>query len=158
MAKEHLKLVTPATVKRTVAPKRLPNRDLRTREHLTEAEVERLMDAARGNRHGNRDATMVLLAYRLRASELVDLRSGIRWTSERHPCTSAGPSRALPARIRSLVTNSGCYGGSSANSSQNRPTSSRLSGARHLPPLVSPGWSSEQGLKPSSGSRPIRTC
>ena len=76
MAKSHLKLVTPATVKRTVTPKRLPNADLRTREYLTEAEVERLMNAAKGNRWGHRDATMILVAYRhgLRASELVDLR------------------------------------------------------------------------------------
>jgi integrase len=76
MAKSHLKLVTPATVKRTVTPRRLPNKDLRTREHLTEAEVERLMKAAQRNRHGHRDATMILVAYRhgLRASELVDLR------------------------------------------------------------------------------------
>ena len=64
MAKAHLKLVTPATVNRTVAPRRPPNRNLRTREHLTEWEVERLMEAARGNRHGHRDATMVLVAYR----------------------------------------------------------------------------------------------
>jgi hypothetical protein len=71
MGKAHLKLVAPTTVKRTVAPRRPPNRDLRTREHLTEAEVERLMDAAKGNRYGNRDATMVLVAYRhgLRASD-----------------------------------------------------------------------------------------
>ena len=76
MAKAHLKLVTPATVKRTVPPRRLPNGKLRTREHLTEAEVERLMEAAKHNRYGQRDATMVLVAYRhgLRASELVDLR------------------------------------------------------------------------------------
>ncbi len=76
MAKSHLKLVTPATVKRTVTPKRPPNADLRTREYLTEAEVERLMNAAKGNRWGHRDATMILVAYRhgLRASELVDLR------------------------------------------------------------------------------------
>jgi integrase len=76
MAKAHLKLVTPATVKRTVTPKRLPNGKLRTREYLTEAEVERLMAAAKGNRYGHRDATMALVAYRhgLRASELVDLR------------------------------------------------------------------------------------
>jgi hypothetical protein len=45
--KSHLKLVTPATLKRTVTPKRLPNGNLRTREYLTEAEVERLMTAAR---------------------------------------------------------------------------------------------------------------
>jgi site-specific recombinase XerD len=76
MAKRHLTLVTPAIVNRTVTPKRLPNKVLRTREHLTEAEVERLMKAASGNRYGHRDATMVLVAYRhgLRVSELVDLR------------------------------------------------------------------------------------
>lgn len=76
MTKRHLKPVTPATVNRTVRPKRLPNADRRTREYLTEAEVERLMKAATRNRWGHRDATMVLVAYRhgLRASELVDLR------------------------------------------------------------------------------------
>src|SRR5262249_5410649 len=62
--------------KRTDAPRRRRNGDLRTREYLTEAEVERLMKAATGNRHGHRDATMILAAYRhgLRVSELVDLR------------------------------------------------------------------------------------
>jgi integrase len=76
MAKSQLKLVTPSTVKRTVTPKRRRNGDLRTREYLTEAEVERLMKAATGNRWGHRDATMILVAYRhgLRVSELVDLR------------------------------------------------------------------------------------
>src|SRR5262249_10871640 len=76
MAKGHLRLVTPATVNRTVTPKRPPNGTLRTREYLTEAEVERLMNAAKKNRWGHRDATMILVAYRhgLRASELVDLR------------------------------------------------------------------------------------
>ncbi len=47
MTKAKLRLVTPATVNRTVAPRRPPNADLRTREYLTEAEVERLMNAAR---------------------------------------------------------------------------------------------------------------
>jgi integrase len=76
MAKKHLRLVTPTTVLRTVPPKMPPNTDLRTREHLTEAEVERLIMAVNRNRHGHRDATMVLVAYRhgLRAAELVDLR------------------------------------------------------------------------------------
>jgi type 1 fimbriae regulatory protein FimB/type 1 fimbriae regulatory protein FimE len=62
--------------KRTVIPRRRRNGDLRTREYLTEAEVERLMKAATGNRHGHRDATMIFVAYRhgLRVSELVDLR------------------------------------------------------------------------------------
>ncbi len=76
MAKAHLKLVTPATVKRTVLPKRRPNAELRTREHLTEAEVERLLKAAGKHRWGHRDSTMLLVAYRhgLRVSELTDLR------------------------------------------------------------------------------------
>jgi type 1 fimbriae regulatory protein FimB/type 1 fimbriae regulatory protein FimE len=49
----------------------------RPREYLTEAEIERLMEAALQNRQGHRDATAMLLAYRhgLRASELV----GLRW-------------------------------------------------------------------------------
>ena len=76
MAKSRLSLVAPGTVNRTVTPKRRPNADLRTREYLTEAEVKRLMEAAKRNRYGHRDATMVLMAYRhgLRVSELVDLR------------------------------------------------------------------------------------
>src|SRR6516164_5950929 len=76
MINSHLKLVSPATVNRTVRPRRPPNRTMRTREYLTEAEVERLMAVARKNRWGHRDATMILVAYRhgLRVSELVDLR------------------------------------------------------------------------------------
>jgi integrase len=76
MAKPHLKLVSPATVKRTVRPRRHRNGDLRTREYLTEHEVERLIEVAKRNRHGHRDATIVLVAYRhgLRVAELVDLR------------------------------------------------------------------------------------
>ena len=48
----------------------------RSREYLTEKEVDRLIEAAKGNRHGHRDATAILIAYRhgLRASELVALR------------------------------------------------------------------------------------
>jgi type 1 fimbriae regulatory protein FimB/type 1 fimbriae regulatory protein FimE len=47
------------------------------RRYLTEREIERLMDCARKHsRHGHRDATMILVAYRhgLRASELCDLQ------------------------------------------------------------------------------------
>jgi integrase len=49
----------------------------RTREYLTEREIERLMAAARkSSRYGHRDATMILVGYRhgLRASELCDLQ------------------------------------------------------------------------------------
>jgi type 1 fimbriae regulatory protein FimB/type 1 fimbriae regulatory protein FimE len=76
MAKPRLKLVAPDIEKRTVAPGRAKNSELRTREYLTGREVEELMGAARRNRHGHRDATMVLIAFRhgLRASEVLDLR------------------------------------------------------------------------------------
>jgi hypothetical protein len=50
MAKARLRLVTPAIVKRTVAPKRLPNGHLRTREHLTEAEVKNARQARAQNK------------------------------------------------------------------------------------------------------------
>jgi integrase len=78
MAKSHLKLVAPSKVNRTVALIRRPNAELRPREHLTEREVERLIKAAVGNRHGQRDATMLLIAFRhgLRASEL----TGLQWS------------------------------------------------------------------------------
>ena len=53
-------------------PLRKPNAELRTREHLAEPEVQKLIEAAKSNRNGHRDATMILLAFRhgLRASEL----------------------------------------------------------------------------------------
>jgi integrase len=79
MTKTNLRLVAPARDKRTVAtPTRRPNAKLRPREHLTQIEVEKLMKAAKGNRHGQRDATMILIAYRhgLRASELC----GLQWS------------------------------------------------------------------------------
>jgi site-specific recombinase XerD len=78
--KSYLKLVTPSAVNRTVAPRRPPNKALRTREYLTEAEVAKLMESAKGNRYGHRDATMALVGYRhgLRAAEIV---WGIKWTS-----------------------------------------------------------------------------
>jgi integrase len=56
-------------------PPKQPNAARRSREHLTPAEIDRLITAAqRLGRH--RDATMILLAYRhgLRVSELVGLR------------------------------------------------------------------------------------
>jgi integrase len=77
MAKSAAKTMPSAIVKRTVdMPIRRKNADLRTREYLTDDEVQRLTGAAKANRHGHRDATMILVAYRhgLRASELTDLR------------------------------------------------------------------------------------
>jgi len=76
LAKSHLRLLTPTAEKRTLTPTRRPNADLRTREYLTEAEIERLLSATKANRGSHRDCTMILVAYRhgLRASELTDLR------------------------------------------------------------------------------------
>ena len=79
MAKTRLKLVSSTTVKRTVEPPlRRPNAELRPREHLTEREVEKLIEATKGNRWGQRDSTMILLAFRhgLRASEVC----GLQWS------------------------------------------------------------------------------
>ena len=58
-------------------PRRVPNAEQRSREYLTEAEVETLISAAeKQGRHGHRDGTMILVGYRhgLRVSELVSLR------------------------------------------------------------------------------------
>jgi len=58
-------------------PRRVPNAERRSREYLTPAEVESLLAAAENEgRHGHRDATVILIAYRhgLRVSELVSLR------------------------------------------------------------------------------------
>jgi type 1 fimbriae regulatory protein FimB/type 1 fimbriae regulatory protein FimE len=82
--------------------RRKPNAEYRSREHLTESEVERLIDALKNNRWGHRDATMVLLAYRhgLRAAELVDLRCGSRSISTTQSCTSVGSRMGRRRRIR----------------------------------------------------------
>jgi integrase len=78
MKKSALRLVSPASENRTVMPVRRPNADIRPREHLTEREVEALIKAAKGNRWGQRDATMLLIAFRhgLRASEVC----GLQWS------------------------------------------------------------------------------
>ena len=70
----HLRLIEPRNYFRSV-PTRPPNSELRTREYLTPAEVEKLIKAARNGRYGHRDATLILIAFRhgLRASEICDL-------------------------------------------------------------------------------------
>src|SRR3954465_10116958 len=62
---------------KTTPPRKRPNAASRSREYLTPSEVDRLREASvKRGRHGHRDATMILLAYRhgLRVSELVSLR------------------------------------------------------------------------------------
>jgi len=77
--KPQLRLITPTIENRAVAartPRRPKNSELRQREYLTPTEINQLIDAAKGNRYGHRDATMILIAYRhgLRAAEICDLR------------------------------------------------------------------------------------
>jgi len=58
-------------------PRRRPNAEVRSREHLTPEEVSKLMAAARRTgRNGTRDEALILIGYRhgLRVSELVTLR------------------------------------------------------------------------------------
>lgn len=57
-------------------PIRKPNKDTRTREYLTPAEMEKLLAAATEGRHGHRDRTLLLLMYRhgLRVSEAISVR------------------------------------------------------------------------------------
>jgi integrase len=89
----HLKLVTPNSLFRSVEtnrilPLRKPNTELRTREYLTSDEVEKLIKAAKqGGRYSQRDATLILIAYRhgLRAKEIAELE----WSQvefSRSPC------------------------------------------------------------------------
>lgn len=78
MAKAHLKLVDSAYINGSVGdpPRRRRNAEMRPREYLTEAEVEKLIETAKHNRYAHRDQTMILVAYRhgLRPAEAVALR------------------------------------------------------------------------------------
>jgi integrase len=135
MAKAALRLVAPNTENRTVGPRRPKNADLRTREHLTHDEAELLIEAAKKNRHGQRDGLMVLLAYRhgLRAAEVVDLR-GSRSTSKRLPCTSGASRTARLALILSPAVSCGYCGAISGKARAHRSSSCRNAAHRYRHP------------------------
>ena len=72
-------MTAPSTAKAksiVMRPVRRANAEYRVREHLTEAEVAKLLAALKANRHGQRDWLIGLLIYRhgLRVSEACDLR------------------------------------------------------------------------------------
>jgi integrase len=73
----HLKLVESCNENRQVepTPRRVANAEMRSREYLTPAEIEKLLKAAKDGRWGHRDATLVLVGYRhgLRAKEIAEL-------------------------------------------------------------------------------------
>jgi integrase len=72
-----LAILRPADVQRRIATPQM-----RTREYLTPDEVEKLIAAAKLGRHGHRDATLILVAFRhgLRAVEVADLE----WSQVEH--------------------------------------------------------------------------
>src|SRR3954451_1988650 len=76
MSRTTARATTPIPQNGTVPPRPVPQAQRRPREYLTPKEVERLIAAARQNRHGHRDAAMIRVAYRhgLRVSELCALR------------------------------------------------------------------------------------
>jgi len=111
MLKSGSKKKAQASFSGKLPPRKLKNVDVRPREYLTETEVESLIDAAASQgRHGHRDATMILLAFRhgLRVSELIalrwdmiDLDSGLlHVTRLKHGVNSPHPLRG--AEIRAL--------------------------------------------------------
>jgi integrase len=91
-------------------PPRQENREVRTREHLTPDEVERLIIAARqaGGRVAERDALLIMMAYRhgLRVSEVaalrwdhIDLKTGHMHVARRkNGSPSTHPLRGLELR------------------------------------------------------------
>ena len=150
--------MAPTTVIGTVDDRRSPprrrrNAEVRAREYLTDGEVARLIAAAGENRHGHRDATMVLVAYRhgLRAAELVTLRwDAIDFAHGRlhvQPRSRAAPSRS----IRCPAASCGRCAGLSASRTRRRRLSSRPSAARRSRPRGFARWSRGLALPPIFG-------
>jgi integrase len=160
----HLALVAPTTVIGTVGdhpnpPRRKRNAEVRAREYLTDGEIARLVAAASGNRHGHRDASMVLVAYRhgLRAAELVTLRwDAIDFAHGRlHVRRLKGGSEAVhPLSAGSCGPCAGLRGSKSLI----HRSFSRLNGERRSRPRGFVRWLRGLGLPPISVSRFIRTC
>ena len=136
--------------------RRLPNASYRQREYLTEAEVERLIDAARKRgRNGPRDAAAILLAYRhgLRAAELcqlrwaqVDLRHGrLHVNRTKGGCASVHPLHGPELRALRPLHGSGPY---VFVTEAGTPTTTACSCE----------WCSEPAKRRSYHSRCIRTC
>jgi len=98
------------TIENRKVPLRRANAAYRSREYLSDKEVTALMKAAaRVGRHGERDAALILIAYRhgLRVSELVslrwdqvDLQQGLLHIARRkHGIASVHPLRGPELRL-----------------------------------------------------------
>ena len=109
--KSNLRLVKPTIQKRAVGPLRRPNSELRSREHLTETEVEKLIvlqkatDTVIGTRRWS--SLPIDTAYGLRKSATCD---GIKSTSLRPLCTFIASRMESRVHILFAVTNYGRYG------------------------------------------------
>ena len=101
---------TAPTIENRKVPLRRANAAYRSREYLSDQEVAALMKAAaRIGRHGERDAALILIAYRhgLRVSELVslrwdqvDLQQGLLHVARRkHGIASVHPLRGPELRL-----------------------------------------------------------
>jgi site-specific recombinase XerD len=101
MANRAPHLVSPANEMQTVRAGGKPNAKLRTREYLTEPEVGRLIKAASSNRHGHRNATLLLVIFQhgLRASEALRCAGPMSISSE-VPCMCIESKMAIRACIR----------------------------------------------------------
>jgi integrase len=75
----HQQLAAPCNENRQVEAglRRLANAEMRSREYLLPAEIDKLIRAAKDGRWGHRDSTLILVGYRhgLRAVEL----AGLQW-------------------------------------------------------------------------------
>ena len=117
-ATAHLTAVAPDNEKFTVQlaparlPRRKPNAEYRSREHLTEREVERLIEAMKGNRWGHRDACLAFASRQLvdLRWDQVDLEHALlhvrriqTWQSCHAPIDRQGITRAEAATRRARV-------------------------------------------------------
>src|SRR5215467_13060179 len=129
------------------------------RRYLTEREVERLMNRARKHsRHGHRDATMILVAYRHACEPRRSATcNGSRPSYPKAACTFTGSRTAFPACIRSVATRCGRCA-SYAASTLRMPTSSFPSAADQSVLLASTGLCSASGRPPRCHSRSTHTC
>ena len=129
----NLRLVEPNNIYRKV-PTRKPNAEMRTREYLTPDEVEKLIAAAKLGRHGHRDATLILVAFRhgLRAVEIADLEwSQVEWG--RNPALHVRRAKNGKPAVHPLSAAMNCACCASCNAIRRVRSSLRPSAAARLP-------------------------
>src|SRR3954468_24909936 len=118
MSSDTAPTTTPTPQNGTVLPRPVSQAQRRPREYLTPKEVERLITAARQNRYGHHDATMILVAYRhgLRVSELcalrwdqVDFEHGLLHVRriKKHVFTTERRAPMSPAGFRKMLARTG---------------------------------------------------